>query len=80
MNLPTVGEPGKTHLRTIFISGVHLGTRGCQAEKLASFLKLHTCERLYLVGDTIDGWRMKASGVYWPQSHINVVHHGSMRR
>ena len=73
MNFSSVREPGKTHLRTIFISDVHLGTRGCQAEKLASFLKLHTCDRLYLVGDIIDGWRMKASGLYWPQSHINVV-------
>jgi UDP-2,3-diacylglucosamine pyrophosphatase LpxH len=60
------------HYRTIFLSDIHLGTRGCQAERLASFLKMHTCDRLYLVGDIIDGWRLK-SGFYWPQAHSNVV-------
>ena len=62
----------KTHFPAIFLSDIHLGTRGCQAEKLCDFLKSHTCDRLYLVGDIVDGWRMQ-SGVYWPQSHINVV-------
>jgi len=65
-------EPGKTHYRTIFLSDIHLGTKGCQAERLAHFLKHHTCERLYLVGDIIDGWRMRSS-IYWPQAHINVL-------
>ena len=60
------------HYRTIFLSDIHLGTRGCQAERLASFLKMHTCDQLYLVGDIIDGWRLK-SGFYWPQAHSNVV-------
>jgi len=60
------------HYRTIFLSDIHLGTRGCQAERLTAFLKFHTCDRLYLVGDIIDGWRLK-SGFYWPQSHSNVM-------
>ena len=62
----------KTHYRTIFLSDIHLGTRGCQADRLLSFLKQHSCDRLYLVGDIIDGWRMK-SQMYWPQSHSNVL-------
>jgi len=65
-------EPGKTHYRSIFLSDIHLGTKGCQAERLLDFLKIHTCDRLYLVGDIIDGWRMKSS-IYWPQSHSNVL-------
>jgi UDP-2,3-diacylglucosamine pyrophosphatase LpxH len=65
-------EPEKTHYRTIFLSDIHLGTKGCQADKLLSFLKQHSCDRLYLVGDIVDGWRMR-SQVYWPQSHSNVV-------
>ncbi|MGD8416674.1 MAG: UDP-2,3-diacylglucosamine diphosphatase [Pseudomonadales bacterium] len=73
MNIRSTSEPGKTHLRAIFLSDIHLGTRGCQAEKLVSFLKHHTCDQLYLVGDIVDGWRMKSAGIYWPQSHINVV-------
>jgi UDP-2,3-diacylglucosamine pyrophosphatase LpxH len=62
----------KRHYRSIFISDVHLGTRGCQSEHLIAFLKAHSCDRLYLVGDIIDGWRMKRT-MYWPQSHSNVV-------
>ncbi|MDA1075732.1 MAG: UDP-2,3-diacylglucosamine diphosphatase [Proteobacteria bacterium] len=60
------------HYRAIFISDVHLGTRGCQAQRLASFLKHHTCDELYLVGDIIDGWRLKYN-FYWPQEHSNVM-------
>lgn len=70
--LTTGREGGKTHYPAIFLSDIHLGTKGCQAERLLSFLKSHTCDRLYLVGDIVDGWRMK-SGVYWPQTHSNVV-------
>ena len=58
--------------RSIFISDIHLGSRGCQADALCDFLKHNTCETLYLVGDIIDGWRMKKKW-YWPQSHTNVI-------
>ena len=66
-------DRSKTHYRTIFLSDIHLGTKGCQAELLLDFLKQHSCDRLYLVGDIIDGWRMKSSGIYWPQAHNNVM-------
>ncbi len=65
-------EPGKTHYRSIFLSDIHLGTRGCQADRLLDFLKSHTCDRLFLVGDIIDGWRMRST-FYWPQEHNNVL-------
>ena len=65
-------EPGKTHYRTIFLSGIHLGTRGCRADTLIEFLKAHTCDRLYLVGDIIDGWRSREA-FHWPQAHTNVM-------
>jgi len=58
--------------RTIWISDVHLGSTGSQANLLARFLKEHDSEQLYLVGDIIDGWRLK-SKFYWPQSHSNVI-------
>jgi len=58
--------------RTVFISDVHLGTRGCQAELLLDFIRHTECEQLYLIGDIIDGWRLKG-GWYWPQSHNDVV-------
>ncbi len=58
--------------RTVFISDVHLGTRGCQAELLLDFIRHVECETLYLVGDIVDGWRLKG-GWYWPQAHNDVV-------
>jgi UDP-2,3-diacylglucosamine pyrophosphatase LpxH len=68
----SVREPAKTHYRTIFLSDIHLGTRGCRADLLLEFLKEHTCDELYLVGDIIDGWRFR-KGFYWPQDHTNVM-------
>lgn len=58
--------------RTIFISDLHLGTRGCKSEMLLNFLRKNESETLYLVGDIIDGWRLKKSR-YWPQQHSDVV-------
>jgi UDP-2,3-diacylglucosamine pyrophosphatase LpxH len=58
--------------RTIWISDVHLGTRGCKAEYLLDFLKHTDSETLYLVGDILDGWRLRRSW-YWPQSHNDVL-------
>ncbi len=60
------------NFRTIWISDVHLGTPGCQANYLLDFLKTHESETLYLVGDILDGWHLK-KGWYWPQTHNDVV-------
>ena len=54
--------------RTIWISDLHLGTRGCQAELLLDFFRYTEAETIYLVGDIIDCWRLKKSW-YWPQAH-----------
>lgn len=62
-----------THsFRSVFISDVHLGTRGCQAELLLDFIRSMECEQLYLIGDIIDGWKLKG-GWHWPQAHNDVV-------
>jgi UDP-2,3-diacylglucosamine pyrophosphatase LpxH len=58
--------------RALFISDVHLGTRGCQADKLLDFLRYHEADVLYLVGDIVDGWALRSSW-YWPQPHNDVV-------
>ena len=60
------------HFKSIFISDIHLGTRGCQADALCDFLKHHTADNIFLVGDIIDGWRLSKRW-YFPQSHANVV-------
>lgn len=61
-------------VRSIFLSDVHLGTRGCQAGLLLDFLRHHDCDHMYLVGDIIDGWRLKAKWS-WPKAHDAVVAH-----
>ncbi len=66
-----VGSESRT-VRSIFISDVHLGTQHCQAELLVDFLKAHDCERIYMVGDIIDAWRLEKTW-YWPDTHETVV-------
>ena len=61
------------HYKSIFISGVHLGTKDCKAELLNNFLKHNTCETLYLVGDIIDGWKITQNKWKWNQNHTNVI-------
>src|SRR6195952_4804023 len=55
----------KRKYRTVWISDVHLGTRGCNAALLVDFLRAIECDTLYLVGDIVDGWRLR-KGWYWP--------------
>jgi UDP-2,3-diacylglucosamine pyrophosphatase LpxH len=58
--------------RTIFLSDVHLGTRGCRADFLLDFLRRVECDELYLVGDIIDGWRLRKSW-YWTEEFDDVL-------
>lgn len=60
------------HYRAAWISDIHLGTRGCKAEAVLDFIKNHDVETLYLVGDILDIWALKR-GIYWPQSHNDVL-------
>jgi UDP-2,3-diacylglucosamine pyrophosphatase LpxH len=62
----------KRKFRTVWISDIHLGTRGCNAVLLLDFLRSIECETLYLVGDIVDGWRLR-KGWYWPDAHNEVV-------
>jgi UDP-2,3-diacylglucosamine pyrophosphatase LpxH len=63
---------GARRFRTLFISDVHLGTRGCQADRLLDFIRLVDADTIYLVGDIVDGWALRSTW-YWPQAHNNVV-------
>lgn len=58
--------------RSIWISDIHLGTPGCQAEFLLDFLRHNESDHLYLVGDIIDGWQLRRRW-YWTQAHNDVV-------
>ncbi|WP_414903143.1 UDP-2,3-diacylglucosamine diphosphatase [Sphingomonas flavalba] len=70
MDAVTAGN--RRRYRTIWISDIHLGTRGCNAAMLIDFLDHTDSDTLYLVGDIIDGWRMRKR-FYWPAAHNDVV-------
>ena len=65
-------QGGERRYRALFLSDVHLGAKGCQAEALLEFLRHHDADTIYLVGDIVDGWRLR-TGWYWPQTHNDVV-------
>ena len=65
-------DADRTHVRSVFISDIHLGTAGCQAQALLDFLRVTRCDYLYLVGDIVDGWQLKRRW-FWPQAHNDVV-------
>lgn len=67
-----IDEAEVSQYRSIFISDMHLGSKGAKAEYLAHFLKYTACQHLYLVGDVIDCWRLKKR-IFWPQAHTNVI-------
>ena len=54
-------------IRTIFVSDVHLGCMHSRAEEFLEFLNSHHPESLYLVGDLIDGWKLRKK---WRWPHI----------
>jgi len=62
----------KLEYRTVWISDTHLGSKGARAKELSRFLKQVRCDKLYLVGDIIDCWRLK-SRWYWPAEHNDVI-------
>jgi len=61
----------KRQVELAVISDVHLGTFGCRAKELLSYLKSISPETLVLNGDIIDIWQFSKS--YFPKSHMKVV-------
>lgn len=57
-------QHARRRYRTVWISDVHLGFRGCGAGLLLDLLRSSECDRLYLVGDTIDMWAVKKRSIY----------------
>jgi UDP-2,3-diacylglucosamine pyrophosphatase LpxH len=69
---PEATFSNRTKYRTVFISDTHLGTRGCRSDFLADFLGRMSCEHLFLVGDIVDGWRLRKSW-FWDAAHDKVI-------
>jgi len=61
-----------THVRSVFLSDIHLGFSGCSAEYLCDFLARTQCQNLYLVGDIIDFWHLRKRR-RWPKAHSRVI-------
>jgi len=68
----TLADPNVRHFRTLFISDVHLGSKAAKADFLIDFLRHHEAETIVLVGDIVDGWRLKRNW-YWPQAFNDVT-------
>lgn len=66
------GQAEPRHFRTLFISDVHLGSKAARTDFLLDFLRCHDADTIFLVGDIVDGWRLKRNW-YWPQGCNDVV-------
>lgn len=59
-------------VRSLFISDVHLGSKGSNTTELLTVLKEYEPQYIFLVGDFIDGWLLQKRH-YWKQSYTNVI-------
>jgi len=64
---PTAAVGSKEHVRSVFLSDTHLGNRHAQIEPLLAFLDRVHPDRIYLVGDIVDGWELRRGSV-WPEA------------
>ena len=65
--------PIRRRVEVLVLSDIHLGTYGCHAAELLSYLKSIKPETVILNGDIIDIWQF--SKRFWPQSHMKIVKH-----
>jgi len=61
----------KRKIEIAVISDVHLGTYGCHAKQLLTYLNSIEPKKLILNGDIIDIWQFKKR--YFPKSHLRVI-------
>lgn len=61
----------KRKIDLLVISDVHLGTFGCRAKELLSYLKTVNPGTLIINGDFIDIWQFNKR--YFPKSHMKVI-------
>lgn len=61
----------KRKVEIVVISDVHLGTYGCHAKQLLTYLNSIEPKKLILNGDIIDIWQFKKR--YFPKSHLSVI-------
>lgn len=59
-------------VRTLFVSDIHLGCEYARADDFLTFLEAHRPEAIYLVGDFVDGWRLKKRW-YWIPTYDAIL-------
>ncbi len=62
---------GRREIDVLVLSDIHLGTYGCHAKELVSYLKTIKPKVIILNGDIIDIWQFSKN--YFPKSHLKVV-------
>jgi UDP-2,3-diacylglucosamine pyrophosphatase LpxH/glycosyltransferase involved in cell wall biosynthesis len=62
----------KLKLRSLFLSDIHLGCPETKTKELIHLLKSVSVPRIYLNGDIIDCWALKA-GKKWTAQHTKVI-------
>ncbi len=72
MDLAMTNTAKKRKFKTLFLSDIHLGSKAAKADDLIMFLRDHEADTIILVGDIVDGWRLRRSW-YWPQTANDVV-------
>ena len=55
----------------VVLSDLHLGTYGCHAKEIVTYLKSISPQILILNGDIIDGWQFNKR--YFPPAHMQVI-------
>jgi len=61
----------KRKIEVAVISDVHLGTHGCHAKDVLTYLNSIEPKKLVLNGDIIDIWQFNKR--YFPKSHLKVI-------
>ena len=59
------------HFKTIWMSDLHLGTKGCQDQLILEFIKYTRSDKLYLIGDIIDVGLLEKNGI--GHKHIMIL-------
>ncbi len=57
--------------KTLFLSDLHMGAIGCRIDAIDEFLRCHTADRIFLVGDILDLWHPLRR--IWSDRHEDVM-------
>ncbi|WP_013626699.1 UDP-2,3-diacylglucosamine diphosphatase [Rubinisphaera brasiliensis] len=71
-NVKSNASPQRIPVRALFVSDVHLGSPHCCAEEFLGLLERYQPERLYLVGDIVDGRRLRQAW-RWPEVYNRIL-------